>query len=158
MPNADRFAPLAPVNAAVWTQFSTWNQPFFSGHLGIVLEEVRSDYARMRLPFRKELAQPAGVMHGGAITTLIDTVVVPAVGSAYAEFRALFTIDLQVQFLDPIANEDAVAEGGGEARALDGLLPRRGPDGGTRARSRRHVGLQGRLAAAARPGHVTQAR
>ena len=110
-PNADRFAPLQPGHAAVWTQFPNWNRPFFSGHLGIVLEEVRSDYARMRLPFRRELAQPARVLHGGAITSLIDTVVVPAIGSAFAEFRPLFTIDLQVQFMEPIANEDAVAEG-----------------------------------------------
>lgn len=109
-PNADRFPPLS-TSHAVWEKFSTWNQPFFSGHLGIVLEEVRTDYARMRLPWRRELGQPAGVMHGGAITTLIDTVVVPAIGSAFPEFRPLFTIDLQVQFLEPIAGEDAVAEG-----------------------------------------------
>lgn len=109
-PNADRFALLPAARLAFWTRFSVWNRPFFSGHLGIQLEEIRVDYARMRLPFRTELAQPAGVLHGGAITTLIDTVVVPAIGSAFDEFRPLFTIDLQVQFLEPVTG-DAVAEG-----------------------------------------------
>jgi uncharacterized protein (TIGR00369 family) len=76
-----------------------------------VLEEVRTDYARMRLPYRPELRQPAGVVHGGVIATLADTVVVPAVGSAYAEARQLFTVDMQVRYLAPIVEEDAVAEG-----------------------------------------------
>ena len=57
--------------------------PYFPTLVGLVLEEVRTDYARMRLPYRPELEQPAGVVHGGAIATLIDTVVVPAVGQAY---------------------------------------------------------------------------
>ena len=34
--------------------------------------------------------------------TLIDTVVVPAIGSGYDEPRQLFTIDLNVRFLAPI--------------------------------------------------------
>jgi uncharacterized protein (TIGR00369 family) len=84
---------------------------FFPTFLGAVLEEVRTDYARMRLPYRPELRQPAGVVHGGVIATLADTVVVPAVGSAYAEARQLFTVDMQVRYLAPIVEEDAVAEG-----------------------------------------------
>jgi uncharacterized protein (TIGR00369 family) len=84
---------------------------FFPTFLGAVLEEVRTDYARMRLPYRPELRQPAGVVHGGVIATLADTVVVPAVGSAYDEARQLFTVDMQVRYLAPIVEEDAVAEG-----------------------------------------------
>jgi len=70
----------------------------------------------MRLPFRPELDQPAGVVHGGAIASLIDTVVVPAVGSAYAERRNMFTVNMQVQYLDAIRGEDAVAEAWVEKR------------------------------------------
>jgi uncharacterized protein (TIGR00369 family) len=77
---------------------------------------VRIDYARMRLPFRPELNQPAGVVHGGAVATLIDTVVVPAVGSAYPERRIMLTVDMHVQYLDAIRGEDAVAEGWIEKR------------------------------------------
>lgn len=113
-PNADRFQPLPPERAALWRDFGR-NGAFFPGHLGIVLEEVRTDYARMRLPYRPELSQPAGVMHGGALATLVDTVVVPAIGGGYTEPRPFFTVDLHVQYLESLS-EDAIAEGWIERR------------------------------------------
>ncbi len=115
-PNADRFPPLPEERALLWRGFGRWETVYFPRLVGIDLEEVRTDYARMRLPFRPELNQPAAVVHGGAIATLIDTVVVPAIGSAYEELRALFTIQMQVEYLDPIVGEDAIAEGWIEKR------------------------------------------
>jgi uncharacterized protein (TIGR00369 family) len=115
-PNAARFLPLAAERAPLWQSFGRWPTVYFPRFVGIDLEEVRTDYARMRLPFRPELNQPAAVMHGGAIATLIDTVVVPAIGSGYDEPRALFTIQMQVEYLEPISGEDAVAEGWIEKR------------------------------------------
>lgn len=114
--HAERFSPLPAQIAARWAGFGQWDPPFFPRVVGLVLEEVRTDYARMRLPFRSELNQPAGVVHGGAVATLIDTVVVPAIGSGYAEPRPFFTVDMHVQYLDPIRGEDAVAEGFVEKR------------------------------------------
>jgi uncharacterized protein (TIGR00369 family) len=114
--NASRFTPLPPPVAARWATFDQWETVTFPRLVGLVLEEVRTDYARMRLPFRPELNQPIGVVHGGAIATLVDTVVVPAVGSAYAEPRALLTIDMHIQYLDVIRGEDAIAEGWIEKR------------------------------------------
>jgi uncharacterized protein (TIGR00369 family) len=114
--HAERFPPLPPEIAARWAGFNQWDPPFFPQMVGIVLEEVRTDYARMRLPFRRELNQPAGMVHGGAIATLIDTVVVPAIGSAYPDPRPFFTVDMHVQYMDPIRGEDAVAEGFVEKR------------------------------------------
>ena len=81
-----------------------------------MLEEARTDYARMRLPFRAELTQPAGMLHGGALASLIDTVVVPAIGSAYEQRHVLLTLDMHVAYLDAIAGEDAIAEGWVEKR------------------------------------------
>ena len=80
---AEQFDPLPADRAARWSRFGRWEERYFPNVVGLELEEVRLDYARMRLPFRPELNQPAGVVHGGAIATLIDTVVVPAIGSAY---------------------------------------------------------------------------
>jgi uncharacterized protein (TIGR00369 family) len=108
--HAERFAPLPESRVPIWNQFREGMKAHFPGFVGLVLEEVRTDYARMRLPFREELKQPAGVVHGGAIATLIDTVVVPAIGSGYDEPRPLFTIDMHVQYLDPLIGEDAIAE------------------------------------------------
>lgn len=117
-PNADRFAPLDdPDVAARWARFpSGWERPYFPTVVGLVLEEVRTDYARMRLPFRPELEQPAGAVHGGALATLIDTVVVPAVGQAYPVGWAYFTIQMDVRYISAVVAEDAIAEGWIEQR------------------------------------------
>lgn len=110
-PHAERFALLAPDKAARFAGFAPGRPEYFPGVVGILLEEVRADYARMRLPFRPVLNQPAGVVHGGAIATLIDTVVVPAIASGYDEPHRYLTIDMQIQYIAATIGEDAVAEG-----------------------------------------------
>lgn len=115
-PNASRFAALPPERARLWESFPGWERVLFPSFVGLQLEEVREGYARMRLPYRPELDQPVGVLHGGAIATLIDTVVVPAIGSVYPDRQRLLTIDMQVQYLGPVAKQDAVAEGWVEKR------------------------------------------
>ena len=115
-PNAARFAPATPEVAARWARFGHWDRRYFPDVVGLELEEVRTDYARMRLPYRPELDQPAGVVHGGALATLIDTVVVPAVGQAYAADWAYFTIQMDVRYRTAVIGQDAVAEGWVEQR------------------------------------------
>ena len=111
MSRAEHFSPLPPERLERWSRFGEWDTVWFPQFLGLKLEEIRQDYARMRLAYRPEFRQPAGVIHGGVIATMIDTVVVPAVGSGYDDARALFTIDMQLRYLAPIVEEDAVAEG-----------------------------------------------
>ena len=84
----------------------------FPNFLGMRFEEVRLDYGRISLPFRPEFNQPAGMIHGGVIASLIDTVVVGALLSALdAPPRKLLTIDLHVQYFDAGFEEDLIAEG-----------------------------------------------
>jgi uncharacterized protein (TIGR00369 family) len=78
--------------------------------------ERRTDYCRLRLPYRPELDQPAGVVHGGAIATLIDTVVVPPVGTAYDAGWQYVTVTMDIQYLGAVVREDAIAEGWVEQR------------------------------------------
>jgi len=113
---ADRHAPLPPERRRVWDGFGQASSAFFPGYVGLVLEEVRTDYARMRLPHRRQLDQSQGIVHGGAVATLVDTVVVPAIASAYDAPRPLVTIAMSIQYLEPIAREDAVAEAWVEKR------------------------------------------
>lgn len=113
---AERFPPLPADKAALWQGFGSWDVTYFPQFVGLRVEEIRTDYCRMRLPYRPELDQPAGVVHGGAIATLIDTVVVPAVGAAYDERPRMLTISMNVQFLGAVAGQDAVAEGWVEQR------------------------------------------
>lgn len=115
-PNAGRFDPASPEVLERWSRFGRWDRAYFPNLVGLVLEEVRTDYARLRLPFRAELEQPAGVVHGGAIATLIDTAVVPAVGQAYPAGYAYLTIQMDVRYRSGIVAQDAVAEGWVEQR------------------------------------------
>jgi len=75
------------------------------------VEETRLGYCRMVLSYREELEQPMGVVHGGAIATLIDASVVPAIGSAYDNTVGYSTVDLHVQYHNALIKEDAIAEG-----------------------------------------------
>lgn len=113
-PVPDRSADHAPLSAervALWSKFGQWDERFFPNVVGLELEEVRTDYARMRLPYRSELRQPGGVVHGGAIATMIDTVVVPALASAYDAVPFMLTIDLQIRFLEAAKETDLIGEG-----------------------------------------------
>ena len=108
---ADRFDPLPDDVAARWSTFGRWERTYFPKLVGLVVEEHKVDYCRMRLPYRPELEQPHGVVHGGAIATLVDTVVVPAVGAAYPAGWRYLTLTMDIQYLGAVAGEDAVAEG-----------------------------------------------
>ena len=115
----ERHPPLSAERLRTWEGFGQADGGaglYFPGYVGLRLEEVRLDYARMRLPHRREIDQPQGVVHGGALATLADTVVVPAIGSAYDDRRALLTIGMTIQYLDAVAGEDAIAEGWVEKR------------------------------------------
>jgi uncharacterized protein (TIGR00369 family) len=110
-PDPESFEPIPPERAALWRNFGRWEQPLFPQLVGLRIEEIRRDYCRMRLPYRAELDQPAGVVHGGAIATLIDTVVVPPVGTAYKAGWLYLTVGMNISYLGAVAGEDAVAEG-----------------------------------------------
>jgi uncharacterized protein (TIGR00369 family) len=92
-------------------KFGRDGDELFVNLLGLVVDEVRTDYCRMRLPFRDTLNQAAGIVHGGVIASLLDSVVVPVVGSAYGREARYSTVDMHVQFLSALVREDAVAEG-----------------------------------------------
>jgi uncharacterized protein (TIGR00369 family) len=111
MTRADQFAELPAAAVARWSKFGKWDRVYFPALVGLTVEEVRVDYCRMRLPFRPEIEQPAGVVHGGAIATLLDSVVVPAVGQAYDVTARYSTVDMHVQFMSALIRDDAVAEG-----------------------------------------------
>jgi len=95
-----------------WQAYGNWERTYFPSLVGVQVEEVRTDYARMRLPFRPELEQREGVVCGGAIATLLDSVVVPAIGQAYPAGTArMSTVDMHLQFMSAAIDEDLVAEG-----------------------------------------------
>ncbi|MCB0956593.1 MAG: PaaI family thioesterase [Ilumatobacteraceae bacterium] len=109
---AEQFPPASPEIVERWATFGKWaDRMYFPKLVGLQMEEVRTDYCRMRMPFRPDIEQPAGVVHGGAIATILDTVVVPAVGSAYTAEHRYSTVDLHVQYIAALVQEDGIAEG-----------------------------------------------
>jgi uncharacterized protein (TIGR00369 family) len=107
----EAFEPLDDATAERWSRFARGDTVIFPSLLGLVVEEVRVDYCRMRMPFRTELLQGGGVVHGGAIASLLDAVLVPAVGSTLDRGARYSTVDLHVQYLGAVKGDDLVAEG-----------------------------------------------
>jgi uncharacterized protein (TIGR00369 family) len=111
-PRAADHAPHTPEVLGAYKNFCVWpDREFFPKHLGFVVEEIREDYARLRLPYRPELEQPAGPVHGGAIASLIDTVVVPAIGWVFPTIPQMLTLTMNVEYRSALVQTDAVAEG-----------------------------------------------
>ncbi|MDA3014897.1 MAG: PaaI family thioesterase [Actinomycetota bacterium] len=109
---ADDFPPLDAEIAERWAGFPKWDQDTnYNLHMGFVVEDMRQGYARLRMPIRPEIMQPAGIMHGGAIASLIDTAVVPAIGASGVEPTRMVTISMTINYMGAIADEDAVCEG-----------------------------------------------
>lgn len=87
------------------------NNAPFPKFLGMNLEEVRKDYARMRVIYKPEMNQPAGIVHGGVLMSLIDTVVVSAILSNVPQIpERLVTIDAHTHFYNPVRGQDMIAE------------------------------------------------
>jgi uncharacterized protein (TIGR00369 family) len=91
----------------------------FNRFLGMRLLELREGYARIELPFRPELignpSRPA--IHGGVLSTLVDTCGGAAAFTQITPPETVSTIDLRVDYLRP-----------GEARTLvcESLVSRMG--------------------------------
>jgi uncharacterized protein (TIGR00369 family) len=85
----------------------------FNRFLGVRLDETSEGFCRMRLPYRDELIGDASrpALHGGVISTLIDTCGGIAVWTQLTLEDRVSTIDLRVDYLAPGGAEALVAEG-----------------------------------------------
>jgi acyl-CoA thioesterase len=82
----------------------------FPRSLGIELDSIKPGSARLSLEVRQQHLQLAGVMHGGAIATLIDTAVAFAIVST-SEHQARFTtVEMKVNYLSAIREGRIIAE------------------------------------------------
>ena len=73
--------------------------------LGIAVEERLPRGVVMRLPYREELVgnPDSGVLHGGAVTTLIDSASGFAAMASLPEPGPVATLDLRIDYLRPAA-------------------------------------------------------
>lgn len=74
----------------------------FPKMLGFELDSIEPGRARMSVTVRTELLQLQGVMHGGAIASLIDTAVAFAIVAESQPGDRFTTVELKVNYLLPI--------------------------------------------------------
>ena len=106
-PRAEQFEPVDAETDARWARYGAPGTVTFPAFLGLRVEEVRRGYCRLRLPFKPDLLQAAGIMHGGAIATLLDSALVPAIGATLPPKSQYSTVDLHVQFMAALTEGDA---------------------------------------------------
>ncbi|HSS22090.1 MAG TPA: PaaI family thioesterase [Pyrinomonadaceae bacterium] len=70
--------------------------------LGIELEDVGDGVATLSFEVRTELTQNHGVVHGGAIASLIDTAMAFAIISVLPPRDRVTTVDLTISYLRPL--------------------------------------------------------
>jgi len=69
------------------------------GWLEPVLEELSPDCAVIRLPYRNEITNGSGTIHGGVLATLADTAVAFALATNFDGKMGFATADLTIHFL-----------------------------------------------------------
>ena len=74
----------------------------FERLLKITIVEAGEGRATLTMPFLLDLAQGAGLMHGGALVSLADTSVVMAIKSLLPAGSHFATIRLETKFLLPV--------------------------------------------------------
>jgi uncharacterized protein (TIGR00369 family) len=82
-------------------------------HLGMELREIEDDRAVLALPFGEEVVTIGEVVHGGAVSTLVDTAAMAAAWSAIefdGEPPPGTTVGLTVDFLAAARSQELNAE------------------------------------------------
>ena len=82
----------------------------FATLLGIELVAAGRGTATLRLPITDDLRQIHGVVHGGAIASLIDTATAFAIVPMLGAEEKFSTVDLTVNYLRPLTRGSATAQ------------------------------------------------
>lgn len=75
----------------------------FAKLLELELEDVGLGTATLALNVRKDLTQNQGIVHGGAIASLIDTATAFAILSLLTPRERVTTVDLTISYLRPVS-------------------------------------------------------
>ncbi len=78
--------------------------------LGMEIIDVRKGWAKVRLPFKKDLVHPLGVAHGGAIFSPADSAVAMALIGLVERDEYFTTIEMKINYLIPFREGEITAE------------------------------------------------
>ncbi len=73
----------------------------YASLLGIELDEIEVGSATLGMRVKKQLTQNHGVVHGGAVASLIDSATAFAIISLLAPQEKVTTVDLSISYLRP---------------------------------------------------------
>jgi uncharacterized protein (TIGR00369 family) len=79
--------------------------------IGMEVVDVGPGHSRFRLPFRPELTQPFGVMHGGALAAVADSAVAIALWGLLGADKIFTTIEMKINYIAPVSTGEVIAEG-----------------------------------------------
>jgi acyl-CoA thioesterase len=83
-------------------EFFNGNKKFFNAYLGLRLVDVKRGYSKLEVECVEHLCQPAMVMHGGASFGMADAAVAMAMLGIYGPGRLMLTIEMKINYLEPI--------------------------------------------------------
>lgn len=71
--------------------------------LGLKVTRIERAHAWAELPWREDLVgdPDSGVIHGGAITSLLDNLCGVAIAAGLQQFRSMATLDLRIDYMRP---------------------------------------------------------
>ena len=106
-PQADAPAADGRALARGWLE----NSPFVA-HLGIGIDSMEPDRAVLSMPYAKSLPTMGDVVHGGAISSLVDTAAAAAAwsGAEVPERPRASTVGITVDFLRPARAQGMTAD------------------------------------------------
>lgn len=105
--------PIAPSKEELATFFDKF--PFFQ-LLGMKLLDIEPGKARLAMNYRHDLCQPAGIMHGGAIASLVDTAIAHAIlltdryRVASQRGALLVSVDLRIKYIRPVSEGQVICD------------------------------------------------
>ncbi|MFB6469650.1 MAG: PaaI family thioesterase [Vulcanisaeta sp. AZ3] len=84
-------------------------EPLFN-FVGLEFLEISDGFVRARFPYKREILRRGGMVHGGVIMTVIDTVLGTAV-MTINDGVDQYTAELKVHFLEPLINGPFTVDG-----------------------------------------------
>lgn len=78
--------------------------------LGMEPLQASQGWAKVRLPFRKEITQLYGTVHGGALASLADSAVALAIKSVAPDSEMHSTVEMKINYLAPARDRDIICE------------------------------------------------
>ena len=87
-----------------------FEQNHFPKLVGIEIDDIEPGRAKLSLEVSEKHRQLQGIMHGGAIATLIDTAVAYAIVGASEPGAKFTTIELKINYLSPIVEGRVIAD------------------------------------------------